>query len=122
MHYLKDVRPVLLGRTAHDGFWASLNGPPLSAGRFLGIIHARVTAKFGKAMGVHDFRRAASTFLAMEAPEKVGLIPGVLQHASPDVGDRHYNLSRSIQAGRRFAAHLANARNRLRPHATRNEG
>jgi integrase/recombinase XerD len=118
MHYLKDVRPVLLGRTAHDGFWASLNGPPLSAGRFLGIIHARVTAKFGKAMGVHDFRRAASTFLAMEAPEKVGLIPGVLQHASPDVGDRHYNLSRSIQAGRRFAAHLANARNRLRPHAT----
>ena len=33
-------------------------------------------------------------------------------------GDQHYNLSRSVQAGRRFAAHLANARNRLRPLAT----
>ena len=77
------------------------------------------TAKFGKAMCLHDFRRAASTFLAMDAPEKIGLIPGVLQHASPEVGERHYNLSRSMQAGRRFAAHLANARNRLRPLATR---
>ena len=36
-------------------------------------------------MCLHDFRRAAATFLAMDAPEKIGLIPGVLQHASPDV-------------------------------------
>ena len=27
-------------------------------------------------MGLHDFRRAAATFLAMDAPEKIGLIPG----------------------------------------------
>lgn len=65
-------------------------------------------------MCLHDFRRAASTFLAMEAPEKIGLIPGVLQHASPEVGERHYNLARSVQAGHRFAAHLADARSRLR--------
>jgi len=65
-------------------------------------------------MCIHDFRRAAATFLAMDAPEMVGLIPGVLQHASPDVG-QHYNLSRSVQAGRRFAAHLAEERKRLRP-------
>jgi hypothetical protein len=51
----------------------------------------------------------------------IGLIPGVLQHRSPDAG-QHYNLSRSVQAGRRFAANLANTRNRLRPLATRNEG
>ena len=70
-------------------------------------------------MSIHDFRRAAATFLAMDAPEKIGLIPGVLQHASPDAGDQHYNLARSMQAGRRFAAHLANARNRLRPLATK---
>ena len=52
------------------------------------------STKFGKAMSLHDFRRAAATFLAMDAPEKIGLIPGVLQHASPDVGEQHYNLSR----------------------------
>jgi integrase len=68
----------------------------------------------GKAMGLHDFRRAASAFLAIDAPEKISLIPRVLQHASPDTNEQHYNLARSVQAGQRFAAHLANARNRLR--------
>ena len=115
MRYLKEIRPVLLGRSCHDGFWASYQGCPLTAGRLYDIVRARITAKFGKAMCLHDFRRAASTFLAMDAPEKIGLIPGVLQHASPEVGERHYNLSRSMQAGRRFAAHLAEAKNRLRP-------
>ena len=59
-------------------------------------------------------------FLAMDAPEKIGLIPGVLQHVKPEVSEQHYNLARSMQAGRRFAAHLANARNSLRPLATKN--
>ena len=65
-------------------------------------------------MGLHDFRRAAATFLAMDAPEKIVLIPGLLPHDSPEVNERHNNLARSVQAGQRFAAHLANARNRLR--------
>src|SRR5205814_200810 len=91
----------------------------LGGDRLYDIVRARTLAKFGKAMSLHDFRRAAATFLAMDAPEKIGLIPGVLQHASPDVSDQHYNLARSMQAGRRFAAHLSNARNRLRPLATK---
>jgi len=95
---------------------------PLCGDRLYEIVRARILAKFGKDMCLHDFRRAAATFLAMDAPEKIGLIPGVLHHASPDVGDQHYNLARSMQAGRRFAAHLANARNRLRPLSTKNEG
>ena len=108
MRYLNDIRPALLGIRRHDGLWASYS--------------ARVTAKFGKAMSLHDFRRAAATFLAIDAPEKIGLIPGVLQHASPDPGEQHYNLAPSMQAGRRVAEHLANTRDRLRPLATRNEG
>jgi integrase len=114
MHYLKEVRPVLVGSCAHDGFWASFRGTPLSADRIYAMVRARVTAKFGKAMSLHDFRRAAATFLAVDAPEKIGLIPGVLQHASPDVGAHHYNLSRSVQASRRFAVHLAERRNTFR--------
>ena len=66
-----------------------------------------LTATFGKAMGLHDFRSAAATFIATDAPDKIGLIPGVLQHASPDVGEQHYNLARSVEASRRFAAHLS---------------
>jgi integrase/recombinase XerD len=117
--YLKEIRSILLGHSKHDGLWVSYQGSPLGGDRLYGIVRARVTAKFGKAMSLHDFRRAAATFLAMDAPEKIGLIPGVLQHASPDVSDQHYNLARSMQAARRFAAHLSNARNRLRPLATK---
>ena len=115
MHYLKRIRPVLLGRREHDGFWVSYRGSPLTAGRLYDIGRARTTAKFGKAMSLHDFRRSAATFLAMEFPEKIGLIPGVLQHASPEVNDRYYNLARQAKAGQRFAAHLAKEKERLRP-------
>ena len=120
--YLQEIRPRLLGRGCHDGLWASYRVQPLSDGQIYQIARTRIFKKFGKAMGLHDFRRAASTFVAMDAPEKIGLIPGVLQHASPDVSDQHYNLARSMQAGHRFAAHLSEARIRLRPVSTKNEG
>lgn len=122
LHYLKDIRPRLLGRSEHDGLWASYRGRPLIAGRIYDIVRARTKKKFRKAVGLHDIRRAAATFLAMDAPEKIGLIPGMLQHASPEPGERPYNLSRSVQASRRFAAHIAQARNRLRPVSIKNEG
>src|SRR5262249_20819577 len=115
MHYLKEIRPILVGRSCHDGLWASYQEDPLGPGRLYDIVRARIAAKFGKDMCLHDFRRAAATFLAMDAPEMIGLIPGGLQHASPDPGDQHYNLSDPARASRRFTAHLANARNRLRP-------
>jgi integrase/recombinase XerD len=119
--YLNEIRPILLGDSDHDGFWAN-HGRPLCGQQLYEIVRARTMAKFGKAMSLHDFRRAAATYLAMDAPEKIGLIPGVLQHASPDVSDQHYNLARSVQAGRRFAAHLSNARSRLRPLSMKTEG
>ena len=65
-------------------------------------------------MGLHDFRRAASTFLAMEAPDKVGLIPAVLQHTSPDISDKYYNLARSMQASQRHATTIEKIRDNLR--------
>ena len=112
--YLKEIRPRLLGGKEHDGLWASYKGCPLSPGRIYDIVRARIIRKFGKAMGLHDIRRAGATFIAMDAPDKIRLVPGILQHASPDVGERHYNLARSAEATRRFAAHLARTRDRLR--------
>ena len=50
----------------------------------------------------------------MDAPEKVGLIPGILQHATPETGDRHYNLARSAAASRRHSAIVAELRAKLR--------
>lgn len=115
VHYLKMVRPRLIGRKTHDGLWASYRGRPLGHDRLYAIARGRVRAEFGKAMGLHDFRRAAATFLAMEAPDKIGLTPGILQHSSPDVSQRHYNLARSVEASRRVGAHLAAIRARLKP-------
>jgi integrase len=122
VRYLKEIRPRLLGRRFHDGLWASYKGCPLTAGQIYCIVRANVLAKFGKAMGLHDFRRAAATFIATDAPAKIGLIPGVLHHTSPEVSDQHYNLARSVEASRRFAAHVARTRDRLRPISRRTEG
>jgi hypothetical protein len=121
LRYLKEIRPRLLGRRVHDGLWASFKGRPLSEGRIYDIVRARITKKFGKAMGLHDFRRAGPTFVAMEAPDMVGLIPGLLQHASPEKSERYYNLARSVQASRRFAGHLSKTRSRLRPFQRQNK-
>ena len=111
-----------MAHSTHDGLWASYRGRPLGSCRIYDIARTRTLQKFGKTMGLHDFRRAAATFVAMDAPDKIGLIPGVLQHASPDVSDQHYNLARSMQAGQRFAAHLSKARNRLRSVSPSSEG
>ena len=121
VHYLKMIRPRLVGPKEHDGLWASYRGCPLSPGRIYDIVRARTKKKFGKAMSLHDFRRAGATFIAIDAPEMIGLIPGALQHASPDVGERHYNLAGSVAASRRFAAHVAKTRDRLRPISRRTE-
>jgi integrase/recombinase XerD len=118
--YLDRMRPILQSHL-HDGLWASNKRCPLSAGRIYDIARARIRAEFGKHMCLHDFRRAASTFLAMDAPEKIGLIPGVLQHASPDVSDQHYNLARSTAASRRHSETLLTLRMSLQSGRTREE-
>jgi hypothetical protein len=105
----------------------------VEAERFAAIECHRDSTVTALATGDLGFARAKATLAraklacemlvqtkAMDAPEKIGLIPGVLQHASPEVSEQHYNLVRSVQASRRFAAHLADARNRLR--SLKNQG
>jgi integrase len=122
LRYLEEIRPRLLGRNGHDGLWASYKACPLTGCGIYDIVRARTFAKFGKAMGLHDFRRAAATFIAMEAPDKLSIIPSVLQHTSPEVSEQHYNLARSTEASRRFAAYRSKIRDELRPITPRNGG
>jgi len=113
--YLSEIRPRLLGQNHHDGLWASYRNRPLTSCQLYSIVRQRTAEHFAKSMCLHDFRRAAVTFLAMDAPDKVGLIPGVLQHTSADVSDQHYNLARSTMASKRHAATFANIRMKLAP-------
>ena len=108
--YLKEIRPRLLRQGRHDGLWASREGQPLSSGRLYDAMRLHTRRGFGKPMGLHDFRRAAATFLATDAPEMVGCIPGILQQAGPEVGEKHYNLARSVTASHRFAETVERAR------------
>lgn len=57
----------------------------------------------------------------MESPEKIGLIPGVLQHFLQNRTNGITNLARSAKAGQRFGAHLAKERERLRPISRKSE-
>ncbi len=101
MRYFGEIRPALVRAPDQGALWPPLKGGSLRGGQIYSMARRRTAEEFGSAMGLHDFRRAAATFLAMEAPEKVGLTPGILQHASPEIGDRYYNLARSIKASRR---------------------
>ena len=63
--------------------------------------------------------KLAYEMLVQTKAMEIGLIPGVLQYASPEVSEQHYNFVRSVRASRRFA-HLADIRNRLR--SLKNQG
>ena len=118
--YLGEVRPRLQRHRSEDGLWLSSRGR-LSANRIYDIVRREIKREFGKSMGLHDLRRAGATFLAMTEPTQVGLIPGLLQHASPEVGEKHYNLARSVDAGRRLNTHISQMRASLRRRRTRGE-
>lgn len=112
-HYLDDIRPNLLRHHHHCALWVSYRGGLLTDGQIYAMVRRHTKNRFGKTMCLHDFRRAAATFLAIEAPEKIGLVPGILHHTSPDVGDKHYNLARSTEASRRHGSTIAHLRRQL---------
>lgn len=113
--YLAHIRPVLGGGWLESALWLGQRGGALRSGAIYDLVCRRISKEFGKAMSLHDFRRAAATFLAMEVPEKVGLIPGILQHAGPSTAERHYNLARGMSASRRHSEAMSTLKARLRP-------
>lgn len=112
--YLDEVRPHLLHGRAHAGLWPSKNGGPIGGDRIYSTVRKLIIEKFGKDMCLHDFRRAAATFIAIDMPEKIGLIPGVLQQAGPEVGEQHYNLANAMKASERYTATMSNLKTALR--------
>lgn len=117
--YLAEIRPRLLRGQKHEHLWISFRKCALTESQIYSVVRRRIESAFGKSMSVHDFRRAAATFLAIDAPEKVGLTPLVLQHGSREVGEEHYNLARSATASRRHGARITELRAALKPPITR---
>ena len=57
------IRPRLMRGAPHQSLWVSRRGGPLQADAIYTLVGARTQEKFGKLMALHDFRRAAATFL-----------------------------------------------------------
>ncbi len=102
-HYLAKIRPILLGDRTSDALWVSQHGKSLTSDAIYGAVRRHLFKATGKMMGLHDFRRATGTYIAQTMPEKIGILPGLLQHRDPNTGQRHYNQARSENASRRFA-------------------
>lgn len=114
IHYLTEIRPRIPGADMHDGLWASNIGTPLSGTQIYAVVRRHIKSAFGKSMGLHDIRRSAATFLAMDAPELASLIPSVMQHVGDGTSDKHYILARSITASRRHTETICKLRNTSR--------
>jgi site-specific recombinase XerD len=100
--YLETIRQRLVGNRNHDAFWVADQGQPLTGDGLYQIVRKHTLAAFGKPMGLHDVRRATATFIAIERPDLVGIMPGVLQHAGPATAQQHYNLAGSAKASSRY--------------------
>ena len=103
------------------GSWPSKKGGRIRGGRIYDTVRERMPAKFGKDTSLHDMRRAAATYIAIDMPDKIGLIPGVLQQAGPEVGELHYALAHAMKASVRYADTLASLKDRLRAKSRRSE-
>ncbi len=120
--YLEHHRRVLLtadGRRpapALDALWVSLSGTALNRV----TIDARIRKRTGGAgrlpLSPHLFRSCAATSLAVHAPGSVDIIPALLGHGSPQVGERYYNLARGLEATRAYHGMLDELRRELGSH------
>jgi site-specific recombinase XerD len=111
VHYLDCVRPRLARCQSCSTLWVSQRGKALTADAIYQVVRRLTQHNFAEPMSMHDFRRAAATSLAIEAPDKIGLATGLLQHSKADTTGRHYNLAGSAGASRRFKQALSKRKN-----------
>jgi hypothetical protein len=89
-----------------DRLWVSNFASAMSEGALYGHVTNLTAVKFGRSLCLHLFRDVAATSVAVEAPEHVEIIPGHLGHATSATSERHYIHARSLEATRKYQAHL----------------
>jgi integrase/recombinase XerD len=113
--YLEVYRPLLAG-SLYRGLrlWVTYHFSPQSAHALQLSISHRTEQAFGKPINPHLFRDCAATHLAIDDPQHVRVAAAVLGHRSFATTQRHYNLSRTIDASRTVNAFLEGAKKRAR--------
>jgi integrase len=110
--YLDVFRPALYCSDTHDGLWASAKGIQASGNALYDAICRRTRTEFGVSMNLHLFRDAAFSFLALYAPEQVGVGRDLLGHKHLHTGEQFYQTAQTVLASRVVAELLEKKRKR----------
>lgn len=94
--------------------WLNVDGEPLSYDGFYYIVTSRTLQKFGFAISPHTFRKCFATTMGKDHPARVGVATALLDHGSPEVTERHYNLAPGIHASRRHLSGMQAYRRELK--------
>jgi integrase/recombinase XerD len=113
--YLGYYRALLAGdRYRGDHLWVSYFCGPQSPHTLQLRLVLHTEKAFGRPVNPHLFRDCVATAIAIHDPENVRMAATVLGHRSFAVTERHYNLARTLEAGRSYAAVIGKARGSCR--------
>jgi integrase/recombinase XerD len=114
--YLADHRAGIaaLRGSPSDGLWLPMHGSPLTDNGIYICIVARTREGLGKAINPHLFRDAATTSIAVDDPEHIGIAPRLLGHRNELTTERYYNQARGIEAARRMQESILARRRAIR--------
>lgn len=110
--YLLRFRKELLSAQQHEYLWVGGKGKPMRGDSIYEAIKRRTHSEFGFAISMHRFRHAAPTLWSVHDAKNVQGAKDLLGHASFGTTEKHYNISQSRIAGRRFALIVNNAAKR----------
>ena len=114
--YLAEARPVLADRGAGDdpSLWLDRTGKGMSENYIGSRIGGATLRMTGVRVPPHFFRDAAATTLTRISPQAARLIPSVLGHKGPGTAEKYYNHAQTIEAGRDYAALVADRKKKGR--------
>ena len=111
--YLERYRPTLLKGKADAALWISYLGRPMAHGAIYDKIRVITRREFGVEVNLHLFRDCQATFMALDDPEHVGVIPSILGHNDPHTAERFYNQAGTVEAARRYQQGIQGLRRRI---------
>jgi site-specific recombinase XerD len=99
--YLQLWRPRLASPDRVAGsqaMWLTREGTAISPNHLHFRITRHTAGAFGRPVNPHLFRDAAATTIALADPDRVGIVTPLLNHASLNTAQRHYNLASMTSA------------------------
>jgi integrase len=96
--FIADYRIAFSGSNEHARLWPSRRGGPLSYSAVYQVITRRTEAAFGRSINPHLFRDCATTTVAVNHGDRIGIVPALLGHRDPRTFERYYNQAGLIEA------------------------